>query len=303
MNAHAKLLAIAKLPPAERHQALTEFGLNADDPVPGTYRGNAVKDGPIVPIIITREADQEWGGFVARAYLGGRAVPVDRVWPNCAKNPVPKEWHDAYMRSGGWQDEHIADLQAFVDRGAIGGNNPPTDPAEVLRDQIEAAVQSVAVYCSEPIDNDLDAARAQTARSRLIDLAKQADTVRKNEKEPHLSAGRAVDAKWHPIVDRAQSGADAIRKALSDYATASAEKVEAMGIKPAEKATIKGGAGRAASVTPKIIVDKVTDWPALILCMQANEELRELVLKLANKAVAVGATVPGVTTKTVRNVR
>ena len=296
MNAHAKLLEISKIPPAERHQALTEFGLNADDPVPGTYRGNAVKDGPIVPIIITREADQEWGGFVARAYLGGRAVPVDRVWPNCAKNPVPKEWHDAYMRSGGWQDEHIADIQAFVDRGAIGGNNPPTDPAEVLRDQIEAAAAGVKDYAT--ITDAEHAARAQSLRSRLTGLAKEADTARKTEKEPHLSAGRAVDAKWNPIVDRAQGGADAIRKALSDYATASTVKTE-----PATKETIKGGSGRAASVTSKIIVDEVTDWPALILAMQNNEELRELVLKLANKAVAVGATVPGVTTKTVRSVK
>jgi hypothetical protein len=270
--------------------------VNVNEPFPGWYRGNAVKDGPLVPIIILR-SEGDFGPY-NRAFLGGREVSIDRVWPYCARNPISKEWHDAYQQNGSWPDvyQDIAD-------SSVGHNNPPTDPAEVLKDQIEAAVQAGEVYLQEPLDNDLDAACAQTARSRLLDLAKYADTARKAEKEPHLAAGRAVDDKWMPLHNKAKTGADAIRKALSDYATASAAKVEAMGVKPAEKAIIKGGAGRAASVTNTIVVDEVTDWPALILSMQANEELRELVLKLANKAVSVGATVPGVTTKTVRTVR
>lgn len=291
---HARLLAIVELPPAERHQALIDFGLNPDEPVPGTYRGSAVKNGPLVPIIIMRE-NSDFGGYYHKAFLCGQQVNPDRVWPWCATKPVPKEWHDAYAQGKGWPDEH-QDAPAAV--ATIGGNNPP--PADVLREQIERAAAGVAQYAT--ITDAEHAARAQSLRSRLTGLAGEVDTARKAEKEPHLTASRAVDAKWMPLHDKAKGGADAIRKALSIYATDAAAKVSGLSI-PEVKAAIKGGSGRAASVKTVTVVDEVTDWPALFMAFQANEELRENVLRLANFTLKKGGTVPGITTKQICEVK
>ena len=52
---------------------------------------------------------------------------------------------------------------------------------------------------------------------------KSADTARKAEKEPHLEAGRAVDAQYKPVLERAKLAADACKKALAPWL----QKVEA----------------------------------------------------------------------------
>ena len=117
----------------------------------------------------------------------------------------------------------------------------------------------------------------------------EAETARKAESDPPHAQWKAAIAKWKPIVEKATDAKAALLKALEAY--------EPPTPTTDGKTTIKGGSGRAVSIKEVTEVDEVTDWPALILCMQANEELRELVLKLANKALAVGATVPGVKTK------
>jgi hypothetical protein len=283
-------------------------GVDVNEPIAGTYRGNAYRDGPLVPIIIKCDRDREWGGYVITAFLGNDQVPIDRVWPFCAKNPVPKEWVDHYERHGGWPDEHSdereknyetsvdawgarqADRLRNAMRGEPGRGNLHNEPPafEVIRDQIEAATAGVQDYAT--ITDATKAGAAASLLSRIRGLEAEAETARKAESDPPHAQWKAAIAKWKPIVEKATDAKAALLKALEAYEppTPSADG----------KTTIKGGSGRAVSIKPVTEVDEVTDWPALILCMQANEELRELVLKLANKALAVGATVPGVTTKT-----
>jgi hypothetical protein len=164
------------------------------------------------------------------------------------------------------------------------------------------------------------AGAAQSLRSRLTALSQEAYRHLRADKEPHEKAAKAVDDKWRPLVDKAKGGADAIRKMLSDWETGMLRQAEAaanalaedgniaeaavlLATAPMAPTKIKGGAGRAASAKTVTVVDTVTDWPALILSMQNNTDLRELVLALANKALKAGATVPGVSTKQVREVR
>ena len=47
--------------------------------------------------------------------------------------------------------------------------------------------------------------------------AKDADKARSDEKRPHDDAGKAVQAKWKPIVDKAERGAIACKDALTPY--------------------------------------------------------------------------------------
>lgn len=102
------------------------------------------------------------------------------------------------------------------DRHSIGGNNPPahemmamhvdelfklvsdtTDGAEVKTDEQEAALDAL-----------LDDVRQ---------AAKDAEAKRKAEKEPHLEAGRAVDAAWKPVKDKCDAAANEIKKLLTPY--------------------------------------------------------------------------------------
>jgi hypothetical protein len=39
------------------------------------------------------------------------------------------------------------------------------------------------------------------------------------EKEPHLEAGKAVDAKWQPLVKKAKAGADEVKGAIAAWET------------------------------------------------------------------------------------
>lgn len=356
--------------------------VDINEPIPGWYRGSVYKTGPLLPIIITRELDPEWGSYTTRAFHGGLEVPVDRVWPYCVHNPVPKDWHDTYMRNGGWPDVEYADharmmvgggVQRHVDvpvpgwyrgtarrggplvpiviapvegggfecrvngqtcdidrywpycsgkpvseewyrhfmekghwpdvhqvadatehlealkcqREAIGGNNPTL--IEVLRDQIEAAAAGVKDYTDSPILHAVTAGAAASLLDRMRKLEGEADEARKKEKDPHLLECRKTDDKWRPVIGAATDAKKALLTALEGYKPPTAAA--------GERVAIKGGSGRTVVITEITEVDEVTDWPALFLCLQANEDLRELMIKLANKALAVGATVPGVKTK------
>ena len=61
--------------------------------------------------------------------------------------------------------------------------------------------------------------RAQSLRSRLLDLSREADRKREEEKRPHLEAGKAVDQKWMSVVRMAKDAADGIRRAMEAWET------------------------------------------------------------------------------------
>ena len=87
---------------------------------------------------------------------------------------------------------HIDDLFSLLSDTLAGG--------EVSTDEQEAAIDAI-----------LDDFRKAYADS---------EKARKSEKEPHLEAGKQVDAKWKPIVDKASRGAIACKDALTPYRTA-----------------------------------------------------------------------------------
>ncbi len=72
--------------------------------------------------------------------------------------------------------------------------------------------------------------------SKLLDAARQAkktaDDARKVEKKPHDDAGKAVQERWKPILDKAELVADACKAALKPYL----EKLEREKLAIAEKA-------------------------------------------------------------------
>jgi inorganic pyrophosphatase len=179
-----------------------------------------------------------------------------------------------------------------------------------MKEQIDSAAAGIKVY--EKIEDDTTQAKAQSLRSRLLELSGEADKKREAEKKPFLEGGKSVDKKWKPLVDAAKNAADAIRAAMSSWETTKANKAKAerdeaekkarAASAEAEKAgkpvaivhvpppppaplNVKGAYGRAAAVKPVKFVSKVTDLDALFVYFKAYGEVEECLLDLARKYV------------------
>jgi hypothetical protein len=126
------------------------------------------------------------------------------TWVWCAGNPISKE--DA---------KHAFDTGSFPgDVPTIGDNSGDLSLAEQIR---EYASQALGWLRKHGISDTKSKDTAANYRAELLRLRKEADTQRDAEKRPHLEAGRAVDAKFKPIVEAADSAANEIRDALTVF--------------------------------------------------------------------------------------
>lgn len=178
----------------------------------GFWRKRTAQAGPFVPVA-TWEQD---GQMVA--LVNGKPADPAEIWTYICRHPVSEEHYHERLEKGRWWDE---DEAVVASRGNLthdaSTNNPPATPLEDLTDQIETALKGVDAYAK--IVSDEEASKAQSLRSRLLDLSGDAEKKRVKEKQPHLDAGRAVDDAWNPLVRTAKAGADKLRAAMSAYET------------------------------------------------------------------------------------
>lgn len=269
------------------------------------------------------------------AYRSNREVRPDEIWTFACRNPVSFDAYQQAVSGGGWHDDDpTVAAQITPAPPGVGDNSGAVDEAEILLDQIEAAKKGAGAY--KTITDDATLAKAQSLRSRLNELSGEADKKREALKRPHLEAGKAIDTKWQPLVKSAKQAADDIRAAMATWETkklndqreaerkaeqdrlaaqeAARKAVEAG--KPAPEpepiaapvatapAPIKGTYGKAASVSVKIVVKTVDDWPALAVYMSGHPENQELLRTLAQRALNAGRTgIPGITTAEEASVR
>ena len=298
------------------------------NPQQGYFRVRYGKDKPFEPVAIWRDEDGRW-----LAYRSGREVSAQDIWTSCCRHPVSYEAYNSSIEGRGWPDDDATVTEQIRDEPSIGDNSGEIDPAETLKDQIDAALKASSEYAK--VADDKTAAKALSLRNRLNELSGQAEKIRVKEKEPHLEAGKAVDAKWQPLVKKAKAGADSVRDAIGAWETEKLrrqreeERKERERIAAAEKAareqqgevalmeqpapsapveaaptSIRPSYGKAASVSVKTIVKDVTDWQALAVYMSGHAELQDLLRKLAQRALDAGRTnVPGITTTEEAKVR
>jgi hypothetical protein len=259
------------------------------------------------------------------AYRAGREVRAEDIWSWCCRYPVSFEAYNAAMEGKGWPDDDKV-VAAQVQPPAPGDNSNEVDEAEALKDQIEAALAGMKAY--DKIEDDKTAAKALSLRNRLNELSGQADKIRVKQKEPHLEAGKAVDAKWQPLVKKAKAGADQVRDSIGAWETqklqaerkrqaaeqaritseqaAREEEGETAVVDapqpfvPPEAATgqIKATYGKAASVSAKVFLKEVTDYGALYAYMAGREEVQLVLRQLAQRALDAGRTgIPGIVTE------
>lgn len=198
------------------------------DPQPGFYRKRTGRSAGYVPVAIWDQSGK------MLALVDGKEADAAEIWTYCCKYPILEEWYRARMAGQVWPDESAAVSESLAHRTDT--NNPPTDEAELLQGQIAAAVAGIGEYAN--IVSDETAARAQSLRSRLLELSGQADKIREAQKKPHFEAGKAIDAKFQPLVKLAKSAADTIRDALGAHETRKAREAERIR-REAEEARMK----------------------------------------------------------------
>ena len=149
----------------------------------GFYKRRLVKDGPWLPIAFWRNVDDQ----IVCCFEGKLVDPVPH-WTFAAKYPVSETSYRHYIRSGSWPDEAMQAPRS----------NMPSDPFEALKleiqDKLEQAQNWLKTAPKTPTETEANMARNMQAA--LLQLNKRADAMHRAEKQPHLDAGRTVDAKF-----------------------------------------------------------------------------------------------------------
>lgn len=131
------------------------------------------------------------------------------------------------------------------DRIRDGGNEPPVFDAfrahvDDLRTEAGAWLDGKAVTSAD------EAAGLNTLLDLARKTAKDADAARADEKKPHLDAGKAVDAKWKPVVDAAARISECCKAALTPWNIAEKARLDAIAARQRAEAEAEDEARREA---------------------------------------------------------
>lgn len=318
--AWGKLLALAQQhkTKAALRAAIGESGLiiNETEPLSGYYRCAAVKDGPLLPVAIWREA----GTLIV--LRGGEPVALERVWPYSVWTPISYEWYEGAIERGEkWPD---AAAEAPAEARADNGTKPVEDEVANLKRTIETTITASAIYAT--INSDDEANAAQAMRSKLNALASDTDKRRKVLLYPFEQEVKKINEALMPLVKVAKGAADGLRdgpiKTWLNRPQPQPEPVEAITVPAADgdvprthneppaatepqaqpSATVlKGATGRAAPIhTNQIAV--VTDYDALYQHAKAFPEVKATLDRIAQRLVDAGnKAIPGVEIKEERS--
>lgn len=111
----------------------------------------------------------------------------------------------------------------MTDTPGPGHNNPPAfDAYSMALD--DAYTTAKDFLDGQPIETQGQADAVGRIVGEVKRIKRDADAERKAEKEPHLEAGRAVDAKWKPLDDRCDTIITAAQKPLTAFLTKLAEE-------------------------------------------------------------------------------
>jgi hypothetical protein len=243
-DTYRKILALAQANPTisalRAAMAAAKISLDQNEPISGFFRHAEYKGGPLEPLAITRT--DENGKYCATGKLEvlwgdthwiGDEARVDRFWPYCAWRPVSYEDYATKMDGKEWPDIHvlvaepldgIEEIAGRSEENPGPGHNSNATPDELaeLAGRISEARAGVKQYAT--ITSDEQRAQSQTLRSTLLELFGTALKRRTALSRPHLDALEVIRGKWTPLVDGAQDGANAVKKAQEAWGTVKLHK-------------------------------------------------------------------------------
>ena len=141
---------------------------------------------------------------------------------------------------------------------AIGHNLGPADEAfEDLRNRVDLLAEFGRKWETRPqIADDDQAKKASTFMAQLGDAINKVETARKDEKAPHIDAGRAVDTKWKPLAALLEPIKAAMRKKLTAWQVEQDRKAEEARAKAAAEATKRQAEADQLAAGAKTVEDQ-----------------------------------------------
>lgn len=109
----------------------------------------------------------------------------------------------------------MSDTNPHADRVNIS----PADEAQHFIEQCQALAAAPCTAESAP--------KFRALQAEEVKLRKKLDAIRVDEKAPHLEAGRAVDAKYNPLIQSIQDAVKAVTRSLTAFMEAEHAKREA----------------------------------------------------------------------------
>ena len=96
--------------------------------------------------------------------------------------------------------------------------NAPAEPAILFAECVDDLLLEARNHLDgDPIANDAQAEAVSSLLNRLRRVSKDADAARSTEKKPHDDAGKAVQARWKPILDKCELAARTAKDALAPW--------------------------------------------------------------------------------------
>ena len=271
-----------------------------------THLKDPSKGKPLPPEHHTRLTTKE----IAANIVWTRELGLARIGKDIESDITPKSIKQQMI------EKETAVTMPDNPRAVAGDNHPPSDltPDQTLAARVRkvaANFQDFLVKIGGKIKTKAEADVAANYSTKFGEFKSMADAQHKVEKEPHLIAGRAVDAKWLPTAREAEEQRKLVlkyaqafvreeqirvdteahianeiaRKAAEAEAKISGEPPEPIVEAQAAKVTI--GTAKAISTRAKMVW-KVTDPQAyfaylVVNCPEAAKEVVETMQKIARR--------------------
>lgn len=127
----------------------------------------------------------------------------------------------------------------------VGHNAPPADATFGLHiDDLFSMLSNT--LAGGTVDSDDKEAAIDALMDEFRKASKDADKARAAEKKPHDDAGKAVQAKWKPVIDKADRGVTECKSALTPYRIEKQRIADEAARKAREEAEAKQAAAQAA---------------------------------------------------------
>lgn len=124
-------------------------------------------------------------------------------------------------------------------------NNPPADATFGMHiDDLFSMLSNT--LAGGAVDSDEKEAAIDALMDDFRKASKDADKARAAEKKPHDDAGKAVQAKWKPVIDKADRGVTECKAALTPYRIEKQRSADEAARKARKEAEAKQAAAQAA---------------------------------------------------------
>jgi len=290
------------------------FGaVHENDPQCGYYRMRKGRGGPWVPAAIWLEGqgslrqgensiNSDSGKLVC--LVEGKERNAYDVWTWVCRYPIAYETYVAVAEDGKPWPEEVP---------VLGHNSQSLNEAEVVGEEVEALSLSAMNWLETlpMIENQSDADKAANYADRISALETRAEEARVIEKRPSLEEGREIDARWKPVVSKAQDAKTKMKKAIEPYLVGERQRrieLARLAFQGSETAfdpsdiepPRAGTNGRRVGLRSKYTV-RITEPTALIdhyrtdLRLWSDKAVKEAIAKLAEADLSSGAQIQGAT--------